>query len=197
MGARAFHERDSAQADVLRRLRSGERLTKMDWEHVHRNTGARLAPAISQLGLAYGFDIRGDGSVKNPHYLADRHQLPNRVKVTERIKKAYYDSEHWEARRQSRLERDGFRCVLCVASAGALHVHHVTYARLFTERLSDLMTVCEECHEIIHDAAKMKFPDGMMVGHIRELGFEPTWEDWLLPPTKPVPDNLFGWQEVL
>jgi 5-methylcytosine-specific restriction endonuclease McrA len=30
------------------------------------------------------------------------------------------------------------------------HVHHLTYARLFNEALTDLQGLCEPCHRFVH-----------------------------------------------
>lgn len=58
----------------------------------------------------------------------------------------------WKAKRRQCLARDGGKCRRCGSAGGgkALHVHHRTYARLGDERLSDLLTLCISCHDIIH-----------------------------------------------
>jgi hypothetical protein len=67
----------------------------------------------------------------------------------------YIHSKQWQRKRNERLALDRKQCVLCFSMTN-LHVHHVTYERLFKEKMSDLMTVCKECHEIIHN----RFFDG-------------------------------------
>ena len=61
----------------------------------------------------------------------------------------YLNTEQWNEKKEHRLALDNNQCVLCF-STNSLHVHHVTYERLFDELPSDLMTVCKSCHETIH-----------------------------------------------
>ena len=62
----------------------------------------------------------------------------------------YINSDNWQRKRNERLALDRKQCVLCFSLTN-LHVHHVTYERLFKEKMSDLMTVCKSCHEVIHN----------------------------------------------
>ena len=64
--------------------------------------------------------------------------------------KDYLESPQWQRKRSERLAIDRKQCVLC-GELNNLHVHHVTYERLFHEKMSDLMTVCKSCHEVLHD----------------------------------------------
>jgi hypothetical protein len=70
------------------------------------------------------------------------------VEVTDEMKAAYYAGEHWKAKRQERLRRDGFACIFCGFGL-TLEVHHWKYD-LFAESVDDLSTTCAECHEWIH-----------------------------------------------
>lgn len=63
---------------------------------------------------------------------------------------AYIESTQWQRKRSERMAIDRKQCVLC-GSVQNLQVHHVTYERLFNEKMADLMTVCKSCHEILHD----------------------------------------------
>lgn len=58
----------------------------------------------------------------------------------------WYDLR-WEA-----LERDSHTCQNCFGASGCktLQIHHWTYDRWGHELLSDLHTVCRDCHEKIH-----------------------------------------------
>lgn len=42
------------------------------------------------------------------------------------------------------------KCEAC-GSGSDLHVHHMTYERLFRERLSDLKLLCKGCHYFVHN----------------------------------------------
>lgn len=63
--------------------------------------------------------------------------------------KEYLQSDAWKAKRKAVLIRDGLRCVLCGHEKN-LHVHHVTYDRIYDEDLEDLITVCHVCHSGLH-----------------------------------------------
>lgn len=62
---------------------------------------------------------------------------------------AYVKNEAWQAKRLSTFRRDGFRCVICGESKN-LNCHHITYENLGVEENSDLVTLCEICHEKVH-----------------------------------------------
>lgn len=62
---------------------------------------------------------------------------------------AYLRSAAWGERRKAVLARASFRCELC-QKADATQVHHRTYIRLGSELLTDLLAVCENCHEVLH-----------------------------------------------
>lgn len=59
--------------------------------------------------------------------------------------KAYLLSDEWKAKREARKKKDGYKCKRC-RSTKNLQVHHLTYKRIFNERLSDLVTTCDKCH---------------------------------------------------
>ena len=71
--AKQFHERECLQQEALELLRAGVELTDVYWKRQH--PGSRIAPTIEKLRNAHGFEIGGNGSVKSPHYLADRMQM--------------------------------------------------------------------------------------------------------------------------
>jgi hypothetical protein len=62
----------------------------------------------------------------------------------------YLASDQWKAARAPALARDDYHCVAC-GTAGRLHVHHMTYERFTREELADLVTLCEQCHSLIHE----------------------------------------------
>ncbi len=62
----------------------------------------------------------------------------------------YLDSSiKWKLKRLKVLRRDNHLCQECKEQT-ATQVHHLTYKRIFNERLSDLLSVCNDCHEAIH-----------------------------------------------
>jgi hypothetical protein len=173
--ARNFHERDEAQASVLLSMRSGERITRKAYEL----DGSRLAPSIEQLRNAHGFTIEGNGTVKRPYYMADVRQQPTLARVTPEMKVSYYATPWWNDVRYRRLQRDAFQCVLC-DFPDELRCHHVSYVNLFNEQLMDLMTVCDRCHDRIHEHCGLKFPSGIALRYAHLVGWK-GFETWLLP----------------
>lgn len=173
--ARRFHESEVQQRDVLEHLRAGESIAKHLWE----DGGQRLAPAIEQLRNAHGFSIAGSGTSKNPYRMADVRQCPTKAHVTDEMKAAYYTLPQWFQKRAERLSMDSFRCVCC-HSDDELQCHHLTYDRLFAERLTDLLTLCRGCHELVHESCRLKFPSGVSVAHAAQIGWK-GFDAWLLP----------------
>ena len=174
-GARAYNESTSKQKRALDALRTRS-ITKMAWEAQFK--GARLAPTVDMLRNGHGFTIEGDGSVKSPYMMPDKNQFPSLLRVDGKIKEAYWNSTHWAEMRRRRWEHDSYFCLLCKGEAE--QVHHVVY-NLFNEELRDLMSVCIDCHERIHAAARLKFPSGIKVDHVRRLGIAPDFLDWTIP----------------
>lgn len=61
----------------------------------------------------------------------------------------YLDSDWWQNLRRLAIERADAHCAIC-GSEENLNAHHNTYERLGHERLSDLVVLCQECHELYH-----------------------------------------------
>lgn len=80
------------------------------------------------------------------------------VEVTDEMKEAYYQTDHWQMTRNGRMAFDHFACVQCHATK-PLEVHHWQY-QLFNERIRDLCTLCRGCHQDVHENAliKLHFP---------------------------------------
>ena len=79
-----------------------------------------------------------------------------RPPVTDEDKEAYYLSDHWKQKRKERLDFDGWQCCWC-KTRDDLQVHHWRY-ELFAERVIDLMTLCDTCHEYMHELTQVHFP---------------------------------------
>ena len=74
-----------------------------------------------------------------------------RVKVTQTMQDAYYETQHWKQLARLRKDRDGWQCVQCGCKEN-LDTHHWRY-NLFAESLeSDLITLCKPCHKAVHIA---------------------------------------------
>ena len=64
--------------------------------------------------------------------------------------KKYLSSPAWNRKRDLVIERDKGRCVRCCAEGRV--VHHKTYDNIGKEPLSDLVLLCEKCHEGEHQS---------------------------------------------
>ena len=62
----------------------------------------------------------------------------------------YLQSERWKHFCSWVKEKRNYTCEHC-GSSERLQVHHKTYVRLGQELLSDVLCVCRECHETIHN----------------------------------------------
>ncbi len=63
---------------------------------------------------------------------------------------AYLQSEKWKATARDAKVSVGGRCQGCDRKTWTLHVHHLTYERLGTEKATDLWVVCPSCHLKFH-----------------------------------------------
>lgn len=67
----------------------------------------------------------------------------------------YITSSIWEARRKKHLKKHA-HCRACKRK-DELHVHHLTYVRMGSELSSDLMTLCNRCHNYVHTYHKNNY----------------------------------------
>jgi len=68
--------------------------------------------------------------------------------------KDQYSHPEWQKKRLEVLKRDKFLCLLCEIPDRTLHVHHRYYKRgklLWEYNDKCYLTVCEECHEYLHN----------------------------------------------
>lgn len=70
--------------------------------------------------------------------------------VWEKSYRAYLNSSEWKAKRQQVLERDQYRCQGCL-NTRATQVHHLTYDNVGDELLFQLISVCDACHDRLHN----------------------------------------------
>jgi hypothetical protein len=76
---------------------------------------------------------------------------------------SYLSSEHWRNFKIRWLNsndykkhklKHGLSGCACCTRWGEMHFHHITYQRLGRENPRDVIRVCKECHELIHDYIK-------------------------------------------
>lgn len=61
----------------------------------------------------------------------------------------YLLSKDWRKKKVKVHRRDGFRCQVC-GDVRTQECHHLTYERIFVEKYSDLITLCQSCHRKVH-----------------------------------------------
>jgi len=71
-----------------------------------------------------------------------------------------YDA-NWEQLALACKHRDGFRCVKCGGTRGALHAHHrIPKSQGGPDTLENLITLCTRCHALHHTHMKQKSTRG-------------------------------------
>jgi hypothetical protein len=63
----------------------------------------------------------------------------------------YLQTEHWQTVRYDALERAEHHCMVCCDRYSNLEVHHNNYNRVGCEMPSDVIVLCDSCHEKFHD----------------------------------------------
>lgn len=71
------------------------------------------------------------------------------IKDPEEKRHAYHASREWGLKREAVFTRCHGLCERCQRHP-AEGVHHLTYRRLYNERLEDLQGICHRCHDFIH-----------------------------------------------
>jgi DNA-binding transcriptional regulator YhcF (GntR family) len=71
---------------------------------------------------------------------------------------AYLKSEEWRDLKIDLINKRGSKCEICGKSkvANKLHIHHLTYERIYHELPSDLQILCSVCHMKEHGLIKEK-----------------------------------------
>lgn len=69
--------------------------------------------------------------------------------VLEVTYQSYLESAHWKQTRTDALKRAWYKCQIC-SSKDKLQVHHNNYNCLGNESPSDLIVVCDRCHDLIY-----------------------------------------------
>ena len=63
--------------------------------------------------------------------------------------------DNWDEIRKQVYERDNYTCVDCSATDVALHAHHkIPKSKKGSDELSNLETLCEDCHAEYHPHLK-------------------------------------------
>ncbi len=99
------------------------------------------------------------------------------------IGRPYYSSKRWARVRFLAKRRDDFKCVKC-GSCNKLECHHVKPVRTHPELvfdLSNLLTLCRDCHAIETDKELGRAPNAAQVAWrqaVAELARPQTGKEW-------------------
>lgn len=86
------------------------------------------------------------------------------------------DHPHWQKVRQARLKFDNYSCVVCHKDCRVFfETHHLYYDHLGNEHLTDVITLCSNCHTRFHNAwTRQSFWKGREKGHWETYSIEDT-----------------------
>ena len=89
------------------------------------------------------------------HYLDDV-DIPDTNCNAEFSRDTYVEhlmSDKWKQTKLTRLLIDNFKCQQCnkPITAETSHCHHITYQNLGDEGMKDVVSVCPQCHNDIHE----------------------------------------------
>ena len=92
---------------------------------------------------------------KPKQYLSDI-DIPNTYQNQDFSRDTYVEhlmSEKWKQTKLTRLLIDDFKCKQCnkPITAETSHCHHITYQNLGNEGMKDVVSVCPQCHNDIHE----------------------------------------------
>ena len=92
---------------------------------------------------------------KPKQYLSDI-EIPNTYQNQDLSRDTYVEhlmSEKWKQTKLTRLLIDDFKCKQCnkPITAETSHCHHITYQNLGDEGMKDVVSVCPQCHNDIHE----------------------------------------------
>ena len=74
----------------------------------------------------------------------------------------YLKSKAWDKKRKAVIKRADNRCMVCYSN-GRLNVHHRTYERIFKEKLTDLIALCDSCHKLFHKIMPIYKPKARLI----------------------------------
>lgn len=80
---------------------------------------------------------------------AEQRYIRNDIGAKHYYHDIYLKSDEWKSKREKILKRDNYECVCCGDSA--TQVHHINYNHVYQEKEKELLSVCKNCHESIHN----------------------------------------------
>lgn len=68
--------------------------------------------------------------------------------------KSYLRTPHWQRVKRAAYGKLGRVCHACGYANKEIHVHHLSYKNRGREDMEDLMLLCKDCHEMVHEKMK-------------------------------------------
>lgn len=145
------------QSEVRWRLQSnGVRIYQRQCLCCHQVVGTAVKHSEVK-GEVPPFDVEAREAYWRNHCDANLRRLDDeRAQRLEEYRARYRDylqTAKWARKRSAVLKRDCFVCQAAIEGCthNATDVHHKTYANVFDEPLFDLIAVCRNCHERLHE----------------------------------------------
>jgi 5-methylcytosine-specific restriction endonuclease McrA len=160
-----LNTRRAAFRRVLHVLRNGKHLLNRSLPK--RNHAIRLYATVFNLQIEGGLESFLMAQYFDVNSPIGKPVKDEGKKVIERKKKDYKDryakykayllSPEWRVFRKQILSDRGSKCENCgFDKVIKLHIHHLTYDRLYNELPEDVKILCRRCHESVHER---KFTD--------------------------------------
>lgn len=68
--------------------------------------------------------------------------------------KTYLLTPHWNRVKCAAYGRFGRVCFACSKVRKEIHVHHLSYENRGQEKMEDLMILCKDCHDMVHETIR-------------------------------------------
>ena len=105
----------------------------------------------------------------------DTHLIKNPALINEKVKHWGYQkgfNYRYSSRREAVLNRDNYTCQCCGKKHTRLEVHHIVFrSQGGTDDENNLITLCKECHDAIHDGTLVlnKKPKKLRLKHATHM----------------------------
>ena len=101
-------------------------------------------------------DFKKDSTPERKKQYLNDLDIPDPYRDTDFSRDTYVEhliSDKWKQTRLTRLLIDDFKCQQCnkPITAETSHCHHITYQNLSDEGMKDVVSVCPQCHNDIHE----------------------------------------------
>lgn len=157
---------EATRAEIRERALADGDFTERELAAPAPEAAAATRPRLVDHLLSWALtDLKRDGLVDNPKWStwrlapADQRRAEpagaapdaqRREELWRMPYREYLKTPEWRRTRAATLERAGHRCSMDINHTKGLQVHHRTYDRRGAELPTDLVVVCEACHDLFH-----------------------------------------------